>query len=427
MKKEIKFIHCSDIHLGANPFNIEERFEDMGNALKQVFNFAIKEKVDFILIAGDFFHNKQLEPKTLEQAIDILDIVKKEDIPVFLTEGNHDMPNYSTTYGWLQFLSSKGYIYLLKPIKDHTQKYIRSWDGKIGSYIETDQAYIVGLGYPGSTAVKYIQKYVEEIKQIRHNDKPVIAMLHAGINRFLTESMAGIKENQIDELLNTVNYLALGHIHTRYEDIDKHYYNPGSLECVRISDNPFDRGFYLTKYNLETNELDVQFKNVKTRNSLRIEIDVKNLDKEDVEKQLAEKVKKQYNKEIKENEAIMLQLKIKGNAKINTFEINRKELESIIKETLPILHLEILNEIDYKDEDILIKDYKSREEIDNAVIKEKIIKAGFEDNKAEEVFQIIEKLKEYGESGAILLDSSKGEEIEQMLFNIVDGDVDENK
>ena len=28
MKKEIKFIHCSDIHLGANPFNIEKRFEE---------------------------------------------------------------------------------------------------------------------------------------------------------------------------------------------------------------------------------------------------------------------------------------------------------------------------------------------------------------------------------------------------------------
>lgn len=426
MKKEIKFVHCSDIHLGANPFNIEERFEDMGNALKQVFTFAIKEKVDFILIAGDFFHNKQLEPKTLEQAIDILDMVKKENIPVFLTEGNHDMPNYSTTYGWLQFLSSKGYIYLLKPIKDHTQKYIRPWDGKIGSFMETEHAYIVGLGYPGSTAVKYIQRYVEEIKEIKKNDKPVIAMLHAGINRFLTDSMAGIKENQIEELLGIVNYLALGHIHTRYENIDKRYYNPGSLECVRISDNPFDRGFYFAKLDLDSKELDVQFKNVKARNSLKVEIDIENLNKENIEEQIVKVTEEAYSKEIKEKEDIMLQIKIIGSARINTFEINRKELEEKIKESLPILHLEIINEIDYKDDDIYIKDYKSREEIDNAVIKEKIVKAGFKENKIEEVFQIIEKLKEYGESGAILLDSNAGEEIEQMLFNFVDGDVDED-
>ena len=69
MKDSIKFVHCADIHLGANPFEIEERFEDMGKALEQVCEFALEEKVDFMVIAGDFFHNKAINPKTLEQAI----------------------------------------------------------------------------------------------------------------------------------------------------------------------------------------------------------------------------------------------------------------------------------------------------------------------------------------------------------------------
>ena len=63
MEKTIKFIHCADIHLGANPFEIEERFEDMGKAFEQVCKFALEEKVNFVLIAGDFFHNKSLNPK----------------------------------------------------------------------------------------------------------------------------------------------------------------------------------------------------------------------------------------------------------------------------------------------------------------------------------------------------------------------------
>ena len=46
----VKFVHCADIHLGANPFEIEERFEDMGKAFSQVCKFAIKEKVDFVFI-----------------------------------------------------------------------------------------------------------------------------------------------------------------------------------------------------------------------------------------------------------------------------------------------------------------------------------------------------------------------------------------
>lgn len=149
MSDFIKFIHCSDVHLGANPFGIEERFEDMGNALKQVFEFAVKENVDFVLISGDFFHNKQLTPKVLEQAIDLLEILKQNKIPVFLTEGNHDMETYINTYGWLQFLSAKKYIKLLKPIKEESSEQIlKMWDGKIGSIYELEDVYIMGLGYP---------------------------------------------------------------------------------------------------------------------------------------------------------------------------------------------------------------------------------------------------------------------------------------
>ena len=33
---KIRFLHCSDIHLGANPYCIKERFEDMGNVFEYV-------------------------------------------------------------------------------------------------------------------------------------------------------------------------------------------------------------------------------------------------------------------------------------------------------------------------------------------------------------------------------------------------------
>ena len=57
MEKDIKFVHCADIHLGANPFEIEERFEDMGKAFfvifskkcytKKIFNDIIFLKIYF--------------------------------------------------------------------------------------------------------------------------------------------------------------------------------------------------------------------------------------------------------------------------------------------------------------------------------------------------------------------------------------------
>ena len=271
MKKEIKFVHCADIHLGANPFEIEERFEDMGKALEQVCEFAIMEKVEFVIISGDFFHNKVLNPRTLEQAMDALEKLKKSKIPVFLTEGNHDMETYSNIYSWLQFLSSRSYIHLLRPNKSK-EEILKIWDGQEGSIYRTEEVDIIGLGYPGSTAGKYIENVRKELEGLIEEkiigNKPIICMLHTGIDRFLTEAMGGLRETEIEDLLKRIDYLALGHIHTRYENPEKKYYNPGAIECVRITDNPFNRGFYYVTLNLETKKVETEFKIVKTRNSI---------------------------------------------------------------------------------------------------------------------------------------------------------------
>ena len=301
MKKKIRFIHCADIHLGANPFEIEERFEDMGKAFKQVCDFAIDKKVDFVLIAGDFFHNKQLNPKTLEQAINSLEKLKEKNIPVFLTEGNHDRETYSNTYSWLQFLSAKKYIILLRPSRERGENLLKFWDGEKGCIYENNSCYIMGLGYPGSTSSKYINKISDELSNMIDNNKlenkPIICMLHTGIDRFVTEAMGGIKEKEIDDFLEKLDYLALGHIHTRYENDEKRYFNPGSLECVRITDNPFNKGFYYVSLDTNSRKIETEFKLVQTRPAISLNINIDVLDKEiDLRQYIIEEIQNEYIK-----------------------------------------------------------------------------------------------------------------------------------
>ena len=418
----IKFIHCADIHLGANPFGIEERFEDMGKALEQVCDFAIKEKVDFILIAGDFFHNKVLTPKTLEQAITILERLKNADIPVFLTEGNHDMETYSNIYSWLQFLSSKSYIYLLRPNKNKEENILKLWDGKEGSIYETKKVNIIGLGYPGSTASKYIEKVNSELELLIQNkelnDKPIVCMLHTGIDRFLTEAMGGLRESEIDEVLEKIDYLALGHIHTRYENVEKKYYNPGSIECVRITDNPFNKGFYYIVMDTENRKIQSEFKVIKTRNSLALDINIEDVENEE---EIIEKVESEYKEKCIEDSKIMLQVKINGTAIQGSKEIDILKLKELIASKIPILHQEIVNLVRYVNEDeIVVANDISREEIDKIVIKDKIEKSGFKEDEISKVYNIIEKMKEYGENEVIDIQSLYGEEIEKMLINLIE-------
>ena len=55
----IKFIHTADIHLGKTYRNSPgetERYEDFFHCLSGIVDDALKEKVDFVLICGDLFH-----------------------------------------------------------------------------------------------------------------------------------------------------------------------------------------------------------------------------------------------------------------------------------------------------------------------------------------------------------------------------------
>ena len=116
--------------------------------------------------------------------------------------------------------------------------------------------------------------------------RSIICMLHTGIDRFLTEAMGGLRETEIEDLLKRIDYLALGHIHTRYENPEKKYYNPVAIECVRITDNPFNRGFYYVTLNLETKKVETEFKIVKTRNSIVLDINIEGITKEEEAEQI---------------------------------------------------------------------------------------------------------------------------------------------
>ena len=65
----VRFLHMADCHLGYRQYNLRERFNDFGRAFHHVIDVAIREKVDFVLLAGDLFHKRAIDALTLNQAI----------------------------------------------------------------------------------------------------------------------------------------------------------------------------------------------------------------------------------------------------------------------------------------------------------------------------------------------------------------------
>jgi DNA repair exonuclease SbcCD nuclease subunit len=93
----VKMVICADTHLNAyyakmRPEQLEKRREYLRNAFKFVVDFAIEEKVDLFLHAGDLFDMP--DPRYLELIFVFRELMrlKEAGIKTFLIGGTHDIP-----------------------------------------------------------------------------------------------------------------------------------------------------------------------------------------------------------------------------------------------------------------------------------------------------------------------------------------------
>ncbi len=408
----IKFVHCSDIHLGANPYSVEEKMDDMKVAFCEAVNFAVSNRVDFFIIAGDLFDKKVLNAKTLEQAMEAIKPLNDAKIPVYVIEGNHDSSTILHKYSWLEFLSQRGSIILLKP--DGTS--LNRWDEltKTGCIYETDQYVLYGLGYPGVTSKSYINQVTSSMKK---TDKILITILHTGIDRFVTEGMAGLREEDAKELFDMSDYIALGHIHNRYQSEENKYYNPGSLENVRIPQKEEEKGFYFVTIDEKTKKVRAEHKATLKRPTYNLTIDlsvVNNLD--GATEYIVEAVKKN----VKENEKEMvLQLKLRGELKEGGTQIHIGELKERLQKEFSILYIEILNLMSNKKRGTNDQESYTREEIEERVMKDLILEEGFQDKDIDALYDVVKMMKQTGMNEEVLLSSKEGEELVDKITKII--------
>jgi len=237
----MKFAHIADAHLGREQFQQPFRYADYVEAFRKAVERSIRENVDFILLTGDLFHVSKPSPKAIRDAIEILNLAKKRNIPVFAIEGNHDKTIRDTSiYDLLEHL---GLIYTVgikrRPRENEFQRSIKK-----GS------AYLV-YGIFGDVEIYGIRHHSRwqlvgkdgrsRLKALFHGKRNSILMLHQAID-YLAEGTP--YQNAFDLRLNEIpdgfSYYAFGHIHMRRElERKKSGFTgdmiyPGSLERTEI-------------------------------------------------------------------------------------------------------------------------------------------------------------------------------------------------
>ncbi|HYH85732.1 MAG TPA: exonuclease SbcCD subunit D [Pyrinomonadaceae bacterium] len=247
----IKFLHLSDVHLGCRRYNLEERTKDFFHSWHDVIvKHAVPNEVDFVLIAGDFFDRRNIDPQTMNHALLGLQILKDARIPVVAIEGNHDRHDNITVYSWMRSFSQAGFLALLEPVSDEQSPVsFEPWDeqARTGSYIDIKGARIYGSHWYGTSANAAMNLLSDALRRSRDENLFNILMLHTDVEGQLNRPMIpALSVEKLKELRALVDYVALGHTHKRFE-LENWAFNPGSLEACSIDEYREERGLYLVE------------------------------------------------------------------------------------------------------------------------------------------------------------------------------------
>jgi len=245
----MKFLHIADVHLGIKRYGIEERTTDFFHAWRDVIErYAICERVDFVLLAGDLFDRRQVDPQAANHAMYGLRKLKEAGIPVLAIEGNHDQRETGSRFSWLRSLSSWGFIKMLEPDYESATEVFAPWNEEKlkGWYIDIGDARIFGSMWYGTTTGNVLPDLCEQLARAHRPGAFNIMMLHTEVEGQTGRPIPGLPVSKLVTLKEHVNYLALGHIHKNFV-VDDWAYNPGSLEACSIDEYQEVRGAYLVE------------------------------------------------------------------------------------------------------------------------------------------------------------------------------------
>jgi DNA repair exonuclease len=255
------FMHIADTHLGYEQYGVRERFNDFTHAFWDIIEEALNRKIDFMIVAGDLFNKRAIDALTLIHAIEGFRKLHDRGIPVIAIEGNHDRSYYRDGISWLQFLCYQGYIKLLAPVMQEGIPQLTPWDAKtmLGSYIDLldGRLRVYGLPWQGAATTRSLEGFAQTLKAAA--DTPVeqgieyrLLMMHTGIDGYVPRVQGLPPLAQFQPLRDSIDYLALGHVHKPYER-DGWIYNPGSPETCSAEEVQWtDRGYYYVE--IDTDE-----------------------------------------------------------------------------------------------------------------------------------------------------------------------------
>jgi exonuclease SbcD len=232
--KPFSFVHAADLHLGYSQYGLEARRQDFDNAFKEVVDRTIELKPDFMIIAGDLFHQARPSNHTLENTIRSFKRLKDAGIPVLTVDGSHDSAPNTITSTILYPLDSAGLIIHLPRHQG-------------ACWSKPDCCYVYGIPtyHNRHKTQEALPKFIADNPPTPKAELANIFVFHGALD---LPSVKGPFEAEIlpDEVPDGFCYYAAGHVHERYlgKFKDGVLVYSGCTETVSYSEAKYLKGFY---------------------------------------------------------------------------------------------------------------------------------------------------------------------------------------
>jgi len=280
----MKFSHISDTHLGLVQYGLEEREQDIYNSFNQAIDISIKDKVDFVIFAGDIFHTPTPSGTAILQMANALKRLKQNGIESFFILGEHDISRVRTT--------PIPYVY-------HNLEFSKYIGREEPVYYKN--VMIVGLDKIRKNEMDGLEEKFSRLESLASkHDGHKILVLHQGITEI--NKFAG--EINSTDLPKNFTYYAMGHLHDKflkqYEHLEGPLVYPGSIDMTS-NQGDTEKGFF--EVDISETDAKPEWKKLDTRLQILEKIEFEKIDSEIQE--LNEKISKLEKKPI-------IKIKIKG-------------------------------------------------------------------------------------------------------------------
>lgn len=216
----MKFIHIADPQLGYRQYGLQERYQDFIRVHDNIVEFAVQQKPDAVVYAGDIFE-KHMRSADLEMYLrNKVKYMQGHGIKVLGIEGNHDLLNTNASLE----------ICDIWPL-DHSGTHPKMTD-------------ISGFKFWGINYCPPGPEFKEKLAQVP--DGVDVLVLHQTLSDVFPLN-ADISAEELVAIVKPkgVRYVAMGHIHNSWQTcIDGvHIVYPGSTEMTDI-DEKLDKYIY---------------------------------------------------------------------------------------------------------------------------------------------------------------------------------------